>query len=47
MSIAKKMPPLNPRDLAGIDDLLSDEEKAIRATVRTVCETTVDPYVAA
>ena len=46
MSTAKKMPPLNPRDLAGIDDLLSDEEKAIRATVRTVCEKTVDPYVA-
>ena len=26
--------PLDPMDLAGIDDLLSDEEKAIRGTVR-------------
>ena len=42
----KKHLPLNPLDLAGIDDLLSDEEKAVRATVRTVCDKVVDPYVA-
>jgi len=33
-------------DLAGIDDLLSDEEKAIRASVRRLCDDIVDPYVA-
>lgn len=38
--------PLNPLDLAGIDDLLTDEEKAIRETVRRVCADHVDPYVA-
>ena len=36
----------DPMDLAGIDDLLSDEEKAIRATVRTFLDRRVQPYVA-
>jgi glutaryl-CoA dehydrogenase len=33
-------------DLAGIDDLLSDEEKAVRATVRTFLDKRVEPHVA-
>jgi glutaryl-CoA dehydrogenase len=33
-------------DLAGIDDVLSAEEKSVRAAVRHVCETSVDPYIA-
>src|SRR5690348_14446066 len=33
-------------DIAGIDDLLSDEEKAIRASVRRLCDDLIDPYVA-
>jgi glutaryl-CoA dehydrogenase len=33
-------------DLAGIDDLLSAEEKAVRAAVRQVCASSVDPYIA-
>jgi glutaryl-CoA dehydrogenase len=33
-------------DLAGIDDLLSDEEKAVRSTVRTFLDQRVEPYVA-
>jgi glutaryl-CoA dehydrogenase len=37
---------VDPLDLAGIDDLLSPEEKAVRAAVRQVCEVAVDPYVA-
>ena len=37
---------LNPLDLAGIDDMLTAEEKAVRAAVRQVCATSVDPYVA-
>ncbi len=42
----KKLPPIDPMDLAGIDDLLSDEEKAVRDSVRRLCETVVDPFVA-
>jgi glutaryl-CoA dehydrogenase len=33
-------------DLAGIDDLLSDDELAVRSSVRELCERRVDPYVA-
>ena len=33
-------------DLAGIDDLLSDEEKAIRGTVRAFLDKRVEPFVA-
>jgi glutaryl-CoA dehydrogenase len=36
----------NPLDLAGIDDLLSADEKAVRAAVRQVCASSVDPYIA-
>jgi glutaryl-CoA dehydrogenase len=38
--------PLDPMDLAGIDDLLSDEEKAVRGTVRTFLDQRVEPHVA-
>ncbi|SDP73758.1 glutaryl-CoA dehydrogenase [Pedococcus dokdonensis] len=38
--------PLDPMDLAGIDDLLSDEEKAVRGTVRTFLDRRVEPFVA-
>ena len=37
---------LDPLDLAGIDDMLSAEEKAVRAAVRQVCASSIDPYVA-
>jgi glutaryl-CoA dehydrogenase len=37
---------LDPMDLAGIDDLLSDEEKAVRSTVRTFLDQRVEPHVA-
>jgi len=33
-------------DLAGIDDLLSAEEKAVRTAVRQVCASSIDPYIA-
>ena len=36
----------NPLDLVDIDAFLSAEEKAVRAAVRQVCETSVDPYIA-
>ncbi|SFA50191.1 glutaryl-CoA dehydrogenase [Rhodococcoides kroppenstedtii] len=32
-------------DLAGIDDLLSADEKAVRDSVRSLCERRVEPYV--
>ncbi|MGB3762489.1 MAG: acyl-CoA dehydrogenase family protein, partial [Ornithinimicrobium sp.] len=37
---------VDPMDLAGIDDVLSDEEKAIRGAVRHLCDEHVDPFVA-
>jgi glutaryl-CoA dehydrogenase len=36
----------NPLDLAGIDDMLSPDEKAVRASVRQLCASSVDPYIA-
>lgn len=37
---------LDPLDLAGIDDLLSVEEKAVRDSVRQMCQERIQPYVA-
>ncbi|MCE0764960.1 acyl-CoA dehydrogenase family protein [Pseudonocardia kujensis] len=37
---------MNPLDLAGIDDLLSSEEKEIRATVRQMASDRIAPFVA-
>lgn len=37
---------IDPLDLAGIDDVLTPEEKAVRASVRQVCASLIDPYVA-
>jgi len=39
-------PPFAPMDPAGIDDLLSPDEKTVRATVRQLCAEHVDPYIA-
>jgi glutaryl-CoA dehydrogenase len=39
-------PTFDPLDPAGIDDLLSEEELAVRASVRQVCETRIQPHVA-
>ena len=36
----------DPLDLAGLDDLLTADEKAVRASVRQLCSVRVDPYVA-
>ncbi|MDQ0381028.1 acyl-CoA dehydrogenase family protein [Amycolatopsis thermophila] len=46
MSTTTKLPPLDPRDPAGINDLLSSDEKDIAAAVRRLCEERVDPFVA-
>jgi glutaryl-CoA dehydrogenase len=37
---------LDPLDLAGIDDLLSPDEKAVRSSVRQMCEERIQPHVA-
>jgi glutaryl-CoA dehydrogenase len=37
--------PLNPRDIVDIDTLLTEDEKAIRATVRQVCDDLVEPHI--
>jgi glutaryl-CoA dehydrogenase len=37
---------VDPLDLAGIDEVLTAEEKDVRASVRQVCASLVDPYVA-
>ncbi len=46
MSTSSTLPPFEPLDPAGIDDLLTDDERAVRAAVRQLCEDRVDPYVA-
>jgi len=38
--------PLDPLDLAGIDDLLSQDERDVRASVRQVAQERIQPYVA-
>ncbi|MDT0414467.1 acyl-CoA dehydrogenase family protein [Streptomyces sp. DSM 41982] len=42
----KTAPKSDPLDLAGIDDLLSPEEKSVRQAVRQVCDASVEPYIA-
>jgi glutaryl-CoA dehydrogenase len=46
MSTPTTLPPFEPLDPAGIDDLLSGDEKAVRASVRQLCADRIDPYVA-
>jgi glutaryl-CoA dehydrogenase len=36
---------VHPLDLADIDDQLSAEEKAVRAAVRQVCDTAIEPHI--
>ena len=38
--------PVDPLDLAGIDDLLSPDEKDVRSSVRHLCATLIEPSVA-
>lgn len=46
MSATTTLPPFEPLDPAGIDDLLSPDEKAVRATVRQMCADRIEPHVA-
>jgi glutaryl-CoA dehydrogenase len=46
MSSATALPPFDPADPLSLDSLLTDDEKAVRASVRQLCADRVDPYVA-
>jgi glutaryl-CoA dehydrogenase len=46
MDSIEKLPAFEPLDPAGIDDLLSADERAVRASVRQLCDERIDPYVA-
>ncbi|GAA3937843.1 acyl-CoA dehydrogenase family protein [Microbacterium soli] len=41
-----KLPPLDPADPASLDDLLTEEEKAIRSAVRQLLDASVEPHIA-
>ncbi|NLB47450.1 MAG: acyl-CoA dehydrogenase, partial [Microbacteriaceae bacterium] len=41
-----KLPALDPADPAGLDDLLTDDEKAIRGAVRQTLDTIAEPHIA-
>jgi glutaryl-CoA dehydrogenase len=45
MSNNTTLPAFDPHDPAGIDDLLTDDERAVRASVRRLCDD-VEPHVA-
>lgn len=40
-----KLPALDPTDPASLDDLLTEDEKAIRAAVRQTLDKSVEPYI--
>ena len=46
MSASPKLPPFDPADPLGLDDLLSEEDRAIRDTVRTWAADRVLPHIA-
>ncbi|MEI2715204.1 MAG: acyl-CoA dehydrogenase family protein [Nocardioides sp.] len=46
MSTSTKLPPLDPRDPAALNDLFSPDELAVAESVRQLCADHVDPYVA-
>lgn len=40
-----KLPPLDPMDPAALDDLITEDEKAVRAAVRQMLDKSVEPYI--
>ena len=46
MTRTTDLPPFRPLDPADVDDLLSADEKAVRASVRQLCDERVEPHVA-
>ncbi len=45
MSTTAPLPPFDPADPASLDTLLTDDEKAVRASVRQLCADRIDPYI--
>jgi glutaryl-CoA dehydrogenase len=41
-----KLPALDPTDPAGLDDLLTEDERAVRASVRQMLDKVVEPHIA-
>ena len=46
MNATSHRSPLNPNDLANLDSLLTQDEIAVRSSVRELCARRIDPYVA-
>ena len=46
MSTARKMTTLDPADIAGLDDLLTEDEKAVRGAIRQMLDRSVEPHIA-
>jgi glutaryl-CoA dehydrogenase len=46
MNETSRKKPLNPHDLADLDSLLTQDEIAVRSSVRELCARRTDPYVA-
>ncbi|MFF6983732.1 acyl-CoA dehydrogenase family protein [Streptomyces sp. NPDC008343] len=42
----RKISAFDPQDPAGIDELLTPEEKAVRASVRQLCDERIEPHIA-
>lgn len=40
-----KLPPIDPTDPASLDDLLTEDEKAVRGAVREMLDRSVEPYI--
>jgi glutaryl-CoA dehydrogenase len=45
-SVPSARPRLDPHDPAGIDALLSEEERAVRQAVRDFCADKINPHIA-
>lgn len=45
MTPSHALPPLDPYDLAGLQDLLTPDERAVAASVRQLCAERVEPHV--
>jgi len=46
MNATSRKNPLNPHDLANLDSLLTQDEIAVRSSVRELCARRIDPYIA-
>lgn len=45
MSTTAPLPPLDPQDIAGLNELLTEDEKAVADSIRRLCADRIDPYI--